>query len=46
MPSPIASATLQAAGLSTLSNLCAQVIEAYQENVSASVWGSWGKGVV
>lgn len=33
MPSPITNATLQAAALSTLSNLCAQVIEARQEQV-------------
>jgi len=31
MPSPIVAATLQAATLSTVSNLCAQVIEARQE---------------
>lgn len=30
MPSPILTATLQAAGLSTASNICAQFIEAYQ----------------
>jgi hypothetical protein len=33
MPSPIINATLQAAMLSTVSNLCAQVIEAYRNSV-------------
>jgi hypothetical protein len=33
MPSPIMNATLQAAMLSTVSNLCAQVIEAYRNQV-------------
>ncbi|KAL2212876.1 hypothetical protein CC79DRAFT_1365138 [Sarocladium strictum] len=32
MPSPIINATLQAAMLSTVSNLCAQVIEAYRNS--------------
>ncbi|KAJ3528814.1 hypothetical protein NM208_g10036 [Fusarium decemcellulare] len=36
MPSPIVAATLQAAGLSTVSNLLAQLIEARQQNVSIS----------
>lgn len=33
MPSPIVAATLQAAGLSTASNLFAQLIQARQEKV-------------
>ncbi|KAF4120893.1 Mpv17 / PMP22 family [Geosmithia morbida] len=37
MLSPFAAATLQAGALSTLSNLCAQVIEAYQENRGLSL---------
>lgn len=32
MPSPIVSATFQAAGLSTVSNICAQLIDAYQKS--------------
>lgn len=34
MPSPIVTATIQAAGLSTVSNIFAQIIEARQQNVS------------
>lgn len=34
MPSPIVAATVQAAGLSTASNIMAQMIEARQANVS------------
>ncbi|KAF4965457.1 hypothetical protein FSARC_6759 [Fusarium sarcochroum] len=37
MPSPIVTATLQAAGLSTASNILAQVIEARQENRPVSL---------
>jgi hypothetical protein len=36
MPSPIVTATVQAAALSTVSNLFAQMIEARQQNVSLS----------
>lgn len=36
MPSPIVTATIQAAALSTASNLFAQMIEARQQNVSLS----------
>lgn len=36
MPSPIVTATIQAAGLSTASNILAQIIEARQQNVSSS----------
>lgn len=35
MPSPIVEATLQAAGLSTASNICAQYIDAYRHEVRA-----------
>lgn len=34
MPSPIVAATLQAATLSTVSNVLAQLIDARQQNVS------------
>ncbi|KAH7220793.1 hypothetical protein BKA60DRAFT_456621 [Fusarium oxysporum] len=37
MPSPIVAATLQAAGLSTISNLLAQMIEARQQNRPVSL---------
>ena len=36
MPSPIVTATIQAAGLSTASNILAQIIEARQQNVGSS----------
>lgn len=34
MPSPIVTATFQAAGLSTVSNICAQFIDAYQHSTA------------
>ncbi|KAI1020101.1 hypothetical protein LB503_006284 [Fusarium chuoi] len=37
MPSPIVAATLQAAGLSTISNILAQIIEARQQNRPVSL---------
>ena len=37
MPSPIVAATLQAAALSSASNVLAQLIEARQQNVSLCV---------
>lgn len=37
MPSPIVSATFQAAGLSTASNICAQFIDAYQNSRAFSL---------
>jgi hypothetical protein len=37
MPSPIVAATLQAAGLSTLSNILAQIINAYQKSAPFSL---------
>ncbi|KFA62434.1 hypothetical protein S40285_06087 [Stachybotrys chlorohalonatus IBT 40285] len=37
MPSPMMTATMQAAGLSTVSNVCAQFIEAYQEQRAFSL---------